>query len=180
MHNFKINLRYVPKINLIPLSSFELCCEQIHHTHTHTHARTHVRTHARTHARTPRHFLENAYFDSGSSEISKIIKISRSTNFTVIKLSLWESNRFKTIKQGTNEPQKQRENQFGTSQPPNLPQKPPQKTSHFIHSPSHENKNSQSRKYFLGKILRLVLHEKVSQGKNYEENHFSGKAPFSR
>ena len=53
------------------------------HTHTHTYMYTYIRTH--------KHFLENAYFDSGSSEISKIIEISRSTNFTVTKLSLWES-----------------------------------------------------------------------------------------
>ena len=32
------------------------------------------------------HFLENAYFYSGSSEISKIIEILRSKNFTVTKL----------------------------------------------------------------------------------------------
>ena len=58
---------YLPKINLISLASFELCCGQIYNTHTHTHTHTHTRARARTH----RHFLENAYFDSGSSQISK-------------------------------------------------------------------------------------------------------------
>ena len=41
-------------MNLISLSSFELCCTQIHNTHTktHTHTYTHARTHARTHTHT--------------------------------------------------------------------------------------------------------------------------------
>ena len=39
------------------------------HTHTHTHTHTlHTYTHIHAHI----HFLENAYFDSGRSEISKI------------------------------------------------------------------------------------------------------------
>ena len=40
---------------------------------------------------THRHFLENVYFDSGSSEMSKIIEIWGSKNFTVTKLTLPES-----------------------------------------------------------------------------------------
>ena len=74
---------YLPKMNLISLARFGLCCGQIY-----THARTHAHT---THTRTHRHFLENTYFDSGSSKISKIIEISRLKNFTVSKPSLWES-----------------------------------------------------------------------------------------
>ena len=42
---------------------------------------------------THRHFSETAYFDSGSSEMSKIIEISVSKNFTIAKPSLWESKR---------------------------------------------------------------------------------------
>ena len=44
-----MNFRYLPKINLIPLSSFELCRGQIHYTHTHTH--THIHTYIHTFSR---------------------------------------------------------------------------------------------------------------------------------
>ena len=40
MHNFKINSIYLPKMNLISLPSFELCCTQIYNAYRRTHART--------------------------------------------------------------------------------------------------------------------------------------------
>ena len=57
------------------------------HTYTHTHIHTRARAHTHTcaHIHTHRDFLENAYFDSGSSEMSKIIEIWGSKNFTVTK-----------------------------------------------------------------------------------------------
>ena len=59
LHNFNINFMYLPKINLISLSSFELCRGQIYythtHTHTHTHSHTHTHTYTHTHARTHAH-----------------------------------------------------------------------------------------------------------------------------
>ena len=53
MHNFKINSIYLPKINLISLSSFELCCPRIYNRHTHTHIHTyrHIHTYTQTFSR---------------------------------------------------------------------------------------------------------------------------------
>ena len=42
-------------MNLISLSSFELCCIQIYNTHTHTHTRTHTQTHTHKHTHTQTH-----------------------------------------------------------------------------------------------------------------------------
>ena len=67
-------LNIFPKMNLISLSSFELCCTQIYnsirihtHTQTHTHTRararahTHTHTHTHTHIHTHTHTYINTY-----------------------------------------------------------------------------------------------------------------------
>ena len=66
--------------------------------------------------------------------------------------------------------------------PPKLPAKPPQKTSHFTVAPHTRKKIPRAANTSLGKFFRLVLIEKDYQGlkKIYEENGFSGKAPTGR
>ena len=90
---------YLPKMNLISLSSFKLCFTQIYNTHTHTHARTHAHTHAHAHTHTCIHtYIHTEIFKKTHISTQGARKYRKSSQSQSRKISPLQSFLFEKAK----------------------------------------------------------------------------------